>query len=40
MMKNQITPNYMNKLKMKKTEAKKPAKFKLLNLQVPIKPED
>lgn len=43
-MKNQLAPNYINKLKMKKMEnageKKKPTKQKLLNLIVPIKPEE
>mgnify|MGYP003474734930 CR=1 FL=1 len=43
-MKNQLAPNYINKLKMKKMEnageKKKPAKHKVLNLIVPIKPEE
>jgi serine/threonine protein kinase len=44
MMKNQFAPNYINKLKLKKmenaTEKKKSTKPKLLNLIVPIKPEE
>ncbi len=48
LMKNQFAPNYINKLKMKKmenaTDKKKPVKpsatSKLLNLIVPIKPEE
>ena len=43
-MKNQIAPNFINKLKMKKmenvTEKKKPTKSKLLNLIVQVKGED
>ena len=46
LMKNQFAPNYISKLKMKKmettTEKKKTVKSssKLLNLIVPIKPEE
>ena len=41
MMKNQINPNYINKVKQKKLEAqkKKPNKSALLNLTIPIKGE-
>ena len=40
-MKNQINPNYINKVKQKKLEAqkKKPNKSALLNLTIPIKDE-
>lgn len=44
LMKNQFAPNYISKLKMKKmenaTDKKKPKNTKLLNLIVPIKPEE
>ena len=43
-MKNQIAPNFMNKLKMKKmenvVEKKKSSKNKLLNLIIPMKSEE
>ena len=43
MMKNQFAPNYITKLKMKKMETnekKRPTKNKMLNLIVPVKPEE
>lgn len=42
MMKNQVAPNYMNKLKMKKTEAieKKKSSRLRLNLKVQLKQEE
>lgn len=42
-MKNQFAPNYITKLKMKKMETnekKRPTKHKMLNLIVPVKPEE
>jgi len=40
MMRNQVTPNYVNKLKMKKIETEKKKHKKILNLIISIKPEE